>query len=431
MNSTLNKEQKSSILLLLTSKTFERLAFYLIMAILVQYLMDSLKLEETNAGLYYSIFYGVIGMTTLFSGLLGDLKDRTKIVKIGFVLLTVMYLTITFLPSINFVIVLALILLGLGIGLVSPNMIVFLGNIYNEKENEIIGLPGFIKFSIAINIGALIAPLISISIRNNLGFNSVFLLAFIFGLISFILFLKFKGYYNKLNLISEQKEDQTNISTKKLNAYILISILAIGILITFAIHQRGLTLTFAARDYFEKGFNLNQTLNNIEKYISIILLALFAFSVTRMKKLNWGKIFNIIFIGLIFSIVAYLLIASFSSISQLVNGNSLFIKSYILILVAETLILPTILYSVYRSSPIKYKGLFQGISYVVVAVSNQLLFLAVLLYERNVSMTFIGISLILSIAAILILTLKKSVKDKLTEIEKYKEIKADNSKYIT
>ena len=422
----MNKEQKSSLLLLLTSKTFERLAFYLIMAILVQYMVDSLKLEPEKAGIYYSIFYGVIGITTLFSGLLGDLRDRTKIVKIGFILLTVMYLVITFLPSISFVILIALILLGLGIGLISPNIIVFLGNIYNEKENEITGLPGFILFSITINIGALIAPLLAIFLKNNLGYNSVFLFAFIFGLISLILFLKFKGIYNKLNLISEQKDNLTNIPTKKLNRFILISILTIGILIRFALHQKGLTFTFATRDYIENGFNLNQTLNNIEKYISIIFLILFAFSVTRMKRLNWGKIFNIIFIGLIFSIIAFVLIASFSSITQLINGNSLFIQSYIFILIAETLISPAVLYTVYRSSPIKHKGLFQGISYVFMAISNQLLFLGVLLYENNASMTFIGFAIILFIAAILIMTLKKTVNNKLTEIEINKEIKADN-----
>jgi dipeptide/tripeptide permease len=426
MRNTLNKEQKSGILLLLTSKTFERLAFYLIMAILVQYLMKTLKIETDKAGIYYSIFYGVIGITTLFSGLLGDLRDRTKIVKVGFILLTVMYLTITFLPSISFLIVTALILLGLGIGLISPNIIVFLGNIYNEKENEITGLPGFILFSITINIGALIAPLLSIFLKNNLGYNSVFLFAFIFGLISTILFLKFKSHYNKLNLITEQKDKLENIDTKKLNIFILISILIIGVFIRFALHQKGLTFTFATRDYIENGFNLNQTLNNIEKYISIIFLLLLAFSVTRMKRLNWGKIFNLIFIGLIFSIVAFILIASYSSISQMIDGNNLFIHSYIFILIAETLISPAILYTIYRSSPIKYKGLFQGISYVVIAISNSLLFYGALLYEKNASMTFIGFAITLFISAVLIMILKKTVNNKLTEIERIKEIKADN-----
>jgi len=429
MRDTLNKEQKSSILLLLTSKTFERLAFYLIMAILVQFLTDSLKIDTTKAGIYYSVFYGVIGITTLFSGLLGDLRDRMRIVKIGFILLTIMYLAISFLPSISSLIVIALILLGLGIGLISPNIIVFLGNIYNEKENETIGLPGFILFSITINIGAMIAPLLSIFLKNNLGYYSVFLFAFIFGLLSLILFLKFKNHYNKLDLVAERKDYFENVDTKKLNTFILISILAIGILIRFALHQKGLTFSFAARDFIENGINLNQTFNNIEKYISIILLVIFAFSITRIKCLNWGRIFNIILIGLIFSIIAFVLIASYSSLSQLVSGNGLFVQPYIFILIAETLISPVLLYSIYRSSPVKYKGLFQGISYIVVAISNQLLFLGVLLYEKNASMTFIGFAITLMIAAILILTLKKNVTNKLTEIERNNKIKADNTQY--
>lgn len=427
MKNTLNKEQKSSLLLLLTSKTFERLAFYLIMVILIQFLTDSLKIDSSKAGIYYSVFYGVIGITTLFSGFLGDKQDRIKIVKIGFLLLTMMYLAITFLPSISFLVVTALILLGFGIGLISPNIIVFLGNIYNEKGNETIGLPGFILFSITINIGALIAPLLSIFLKNNLGYYSVFLFAFIFGLLSLILFLKFKNYYKKLDLVAERQNYFQNTDIKKLNIFILISILAIGFFIRFALHQKGLTLTFAARDFMENGFNQIQTLNNIEKYISIILLVIFAYSVTRMKRLNWGMIFNIIFIGLIFSIVAFVLIASFSSLSQLINGNSLFIQSYIFLLIAETLISPVILYIIYRSSPLKYKGLFQGISYVFMAISNQLLFLGALLYEKNVSMIFIGFAIILMISAILILTLKKKVNNKLTEIERNKEIKADNT----
>ncbi|OYT16544.1 MAG: hypothetical protein B7C24_07195 [Bacteroidetes bacterium 4572_77] len=396
------------------------------MSILIQYLVDSLNFEPEKAGIYYSVFYGVMVISTLFSGLLGDLRDRMKIVKAGFVLLTILYLAIIFLPSISFIIVIALILLGLGIGLVSPNIIVFLGNIYNEKENEIIGLPGFILFSITSNIGAFIAPLFSVFLKNNLGYNSVFLFSFIFGLFSLILFLKFKSHYNKLNLVAEQQVDLENTDTKKLNIFILISILLIGVLIRFALYQKGLTFLIAVRDNLENGFILNQTLNNIEKYISIILLLLFAFLVVRTKRLNWKNIFNMIFIGLLFAIVAFLLIASFSSVSQLINGKSLFIQSYIFLLIAETLISPVVLYTIYRSSPIKHKGLFQGISYVIVAISNSLLFLGASIYEKNTSMAFIGFTIILIIAAILIMTLKKNVNNKLTEIERNKEIKADN-----
>lgn len=429
MRNILNKEQKSGILLLLASKTFERLAFYLIMAILIQYLMDSLKLESVGVGYYYSAFYGIIGLTTLFSGLIGDLKDRMKIVKAGFILMPVMYLAIAFLPSINYITITALIILAFGIGLISPNIIVFLGNIYNEKENEIIGLSGFVLFSITINIGALIAPPLSLFLKDTFGYNSIFLFAALFGLLSLFLFLKFKIQYNKLNLIAEQKSNLINIESKNLNTIILVSILAIGVLIRFALNQKGLTFTFAIRDYIENGIDLNQTLNNIEKYISIIFLFVFAVLIVRLKKLNWEKIFNIIIIGLIFSIIAFVLIASFTSLSQLINEKNIFIQSYVLLIIAETLISPAILYSIYRSSPIEHKGFLQGISLFVLGISNSLLFLGASIYEKNASMAFIGFAIILIIAAILVMILKNTVKVKLTEIERNKEIKADNTLY--
>jgi len=424
----LNREQKSSLLFLLTSKAFERLAFYLIMAILVQYMVDSLKLETDRTGIYYGVFYTVIGITTLFSGLIGDLRDRMKTVKTGFILMTVMYLAIVFLPSNNYIILTALTFLGLGIGLISPNIIVFLGNIYNEKENEIIGLPGFILFSITINIGALIAPLLSAFLKDDFGYNSIFLFASLFGLLSLILFLKFKSQYNKLHLIAEQKANFGNIATKKLNTIILVSMLAIGVLIRLTLNQKGLTFTFAARDYIENGFDISQTLNNIEKFISIIFLLALTIIVARIKTLSWEKIFNIISIGLIFSIIAFVLIASFTSLSQLINGKEIFIQSYILIIIAETLIYPAIVYSIYRSSPIKYKGLFQGISYAVLAFSNNLLFWGAVLYKKNASMTFTVFAIILFIGIVFIMTLKKIVKQKLIRIERNNETKVDNKK---
>lgn len=426
MRNILNKEQKSGILLLIASKTFERLAFYLIMAILVQYLIDSFKLELDKAGIYYSVFYSIIGLTTLFSGLLGDLRNRMKIVITGFILLTIMYLAMAFLPNISFVIISVLILLGLGIGLISPNIIVFLGNIYNEKENEIIGLPGFILFSITINIGALIAPLLSVFLKNYYGYNSIFIVASLFGLISLFLFMKFKNQYNKLTLTAEQNVNFGNIETKKLNTIILVSIFVIAVFIKFALNQHGLTFTFAIKDYLENGNFLSQTLKDIENYISIIFLLMFLVIVARVKKLNWGKIFNIIIIGLIIAIIAFISIASFTSLSQLISGENIFIQAYILLILAETLISPIILYTVYRSSPAKYKGLFQGVFYIVFAISNGLLFWGALLYEQNALMLFYGVAIMLLIGIVMIITMKRIVNKRLIIIERNSETEVDN-----
>jgi MFS family permease len=413
----LNKEQKSSILLLLASKAFERLAFYTIMAILVKYLMDSLDIETNKAAIFYSVFYGAVGLTTIFSGLLGDLRDRMKIVKTGFILLTVMYLVIAFLPGISVIVVFALILLGVGVGLTSPNIIVFLGNIYNEKGKEIAGLSGFILFSIAVNIGALIAPLISITLKDNLGYYSVFLFAFISGLTSLILFLKFKENYNKLDLVAEQKNYISPKSEKGLNSLIVISVLLIGILIRLALNQRGISFNNAIGDLIGDGFNLNEKTKNIEVLISIVLFVMFAFVVTRVRNLNWGKVFNMILIGLTFSIIGFLLVGSYEFLSKIMSGKSILLQSFIFVIIAETLITPTITYLIYRSSPIKRKGLYQGIAYIAFAISNQLLFIGLLLYDKIGTTTFIIFSGILLISALLVFILKRKVNHKLTEIE--------------
>lgn len=418
MKNRLNKEQKSGITLLLLSKMFERLAFYLIMAILIQYLTDSLKFSDGKAGIYYSVFYGMIGLTTVFSGLIGDFKDRTKVVKIGFILLTIMYLAIAFLPGMGAVIMAALIILALGIGFTLPNLVVLLGNIYNEKENEIFGLSGFILFSIAINIGGFIAPLLSVFLKNSLGYNSVFLFAFLFGVISLILFLKFKAIYNKLDLVPEQKEDSEDKSIKNINSTILVSILAIGVLIRFALHQKNLTFSYSVRDYLENGVNIYHSFTNIGIYISISLLVLFAVAVTRIKQIKWETIFNIILASIVFCFLAFIVMASFSSLSQLISGKTIFIKVFIMLLIAETLVYPTFLYAIYRSSPNKYKGLLQGISYIFVAISNQVIFLGVVLYEKTSSVLAYSIfALVLFISAGLIMILKKKVNKKLIKIE--------------
>ena len=106
------------------------------MAIFFPFLNESLGIDSSKVGFYYTLFYGTIGITSFISGFLGDKRNRFHVVTIGFLLLTVMHLAIAFLPGNNFLILATLILLGLGKGLISPNMVVFLGNIYNEKRTK-------------------------------------------------------------------------------------------------------------------------------------------------------------------------------------------------------------------------------------------------------------------------------------------------------
>lgn len=94
MRNRLSKTAQRSIGLLLLSRLFERVAFYLVLSILVNYLMDKVQSGVKNVSLYYGFFIVAMMITTFFSGLLGDLRNRNKVVITGFVLLTAMYLAV-------------------------------------------------------------------------------------------------------------------------------------------------------------------------------------------------------------------------------------------------------------------------------------------------------------------------------------------------
>ena len=94
MKNRLSKTAQRSIGLLLLSRLFERVAFYLVLSILVNYLMDKVQSGVKNVSLYYGFFIVAMMITTFFSGLLGDLRNRNKVVITGFVLLTAMYLAV-------------------------------------------------------------------------------------------------------------------------------------------------------------------------------------------------------------------------------------------------------------------------------------------------------------------------------------------------
>ena len=135
-----------------------------------------------------------------------------------------------------------------------------------------------------------------------------------------------------------------------------------------------------------------------------------------MKELKWSTVFNVIIIGLLFPIVAFILIASISSLSKFMSGQIIFAQSYIMVMIAETLILPAFTYSVYKSSPRKYKGLFQGILYAIVAIGGSLSVLGFVLYSAIGSITFIVFAVVLIITVALIMALKRVVNQKLNEL---------------
>ncbi|MFA7389780.1 MAG: hypothetical protein WCZ71_05180, partial [Proteiniphilum sp.] len=86
--------------------------------------------------------------------------------------------------------------------------------------------------------------------------------------------------------------------------------------------------------------------------------------------------------------------------------------SYSFLLIAESILASTFLYAVYRSSPMKNKGLFQGIYYTVLAVAGSLLFTGKSLNEKMGPMVFVIVAGLLLISAMVLLWVKRSITKK-------------------
>ncbi len=408
----LKKEQISGLSILLLSKTFERFAFYLILTVLIQFLTEKINLDAENSSIFYSLFFASIGFTSFFSGLLGDLTNRIKIVNIGMLIMTIMYFVLIFIPNSYIFLLVGFILLGISLGLNNTNINVFVGGIFNEKNTQIYGLSGFILLSIVINIGALFAPMIATFIKESYDYNAIFILAFIFALISYLSYLIFAKTYKKLDLLIEQKEKfKTEKKYRNLNWLIFSLIIVVGIFVASILGQRSLTFTYYVVDFADNGIELNKNLLNLEKHLSIVFLILFAIIIISIRKFNWNKLFKIIFLGIIFGIFAYIF-ASFINVENIIKiSQTPIIVVFSLLIISETLINPTINYMVYRSSPLKFKGLFQGVSYTI--VSHQLIFLGVILYEKSGSrITFIIFTILLLISGIMTLIFSRIINRK-------------------
>ena len=155
----------------------ERFGFYTMMAILTLFLMSKFGLDETKAGIIYSIFYFSIYILAFVGGLIADKTRNYKgIILIGLILMAIGYLMIaiptpTPVPTGSFGIYLAMTCTGLfviafGNGLFKGNLQALVGQMYDNDEYSGQRDSGFSLFYMFINVGAIFAPFAAVGMRN-------------------------------------------------------------------------------------------------------------------------------------------------------------------------------------------------------------------------------------------------------------------------
>lgn len=153
----------------------ERFGFYTMMAILVLFLQAKFGLDETKAGLIYSVFYFSIYILAFVGGLIADRTRNYKgTILIGLIVMAVGYFILAFptpTPVPNPTLFLILSCIGLftiafGNGLFKGNLQALVGQMYDNPAFGKMRDSGFSLFYMFINVGALFAPLSAVAMRN-------------------------------------------------------------------------------------------------------------------------------------------------------------------------------------------------------------------------------------------------------------------------
>ena len=235
------------LFLLFGTELWERFSYYAMRAILVLYLTDT----TINGGLgwstkdaldLYGIYTGLVYITPMIGGYLADnyLGQRRSIL-IGGALMAIGQFTLA-LPadmigmSVTHSFYLGLALLIIGNGLFKPNISTMVGDLYEEGDNRRDG--AFTIFYMGINLGALIAGVVSGSVTNEFGWKAGFLVAGLGMIISLIMQMTLaKSWLGEIGVVPaatrdlEKKQSSTKQSLTKQEVDRLKVILVMGLFV--------------------------------------------------------------------------------------------------------------------------------------------------------------------------------------------------------
>ncbi len=147
----------------------ERFGFYTMMAILTLFLMAKFDMTGTEAGGFYSIFYGAIYVLALVGGLIADrIKNYKGTIIAGLLVMVLGYvfLAIPALISTKYIALSALLIIAFGNGLFKGNLQALVGQMYDNDKYRDQRDAGFQIFYMFINIGAMVAPFLATYVRN-------------------------------------------------------------------------------------------------------------------------------------------------------------------------------------------------------------------------------------------------------------------------
>jgi len=326
----------------------ERFGYYTMLAIFVLYLQAKFGFSTAEAGgIYGSFLFGIYFLPLLGGYVADNILGYGKTITIGLVIMFLGYSLLAF-PGLGIAVVYAaLAVISLGTGFFKGNLQALVGNMYDDPKFSANRDNAFNIFYMGINIGAFFAPSAAGAIGNwvlkakgltydssiphlahqflngkledvtkltqlakgqmgsnftdltafsktyietlSSSYNAGFAVAAASMIVSFLIFIGFKKYYQQADVTEKQKSKSVDLKSKMIvltpqqTRERLIALGLVFFVVIFfwmAFHQNGFTMTIFARDYTQLGhvkpstyvlFDLSQLLPVLFAIIGSIL----------------------------------------------------------------------------------------------------------------------------------------------------------------
>lgn len=375
---------------LFLTEMWERFSYYGMRALLVLFLVSSVKGENPGFGWtssealkLYGIYTFLVYLSSIPGGILADRYiGQKKAVILGGLLLVAGHSILAFQSLWTFYIGLGLIIAG--VGCLKPNISTMVGGLYPKGDDR--RDKGFTIFYIGINVGAFLAGIIIGYVGETMGWHYGFGLAGIgmaIGLVNFLTGQKYlQGVGEATGALSVQDQAIKNKPLTKIEKdRILVMLISFLMIIVFwgAFEQAGGLMNLYASEKTNRiiGF-LNWTVpatwfQSVNSFFIITLgipVAAFWYNWKRKGK-EASSIFKMA-IGLIIMGWGFLFMSA-ASIQYSNNGASAMywlVLAYLFHTVGELCASPVALSYITKLAPLKYASIMMGVFFAATGLGN-------------------------------------------------------------
>ncbi|WLT32581.1 peptide MFS transporter [Geothrix sp. PMB-07] len=355
---------------LFLTEMWERLGFYILMAILTLYMDQELGWSDTTKGSIYGAFLGLSYFSPLAGGWLGDrILGRVGTVRTGAVLMTLGYASLGCSSRTAIApFFVGLVLVGVGAGILKANLSVLVGGLYEEQPH--LRDAGYNIYYMGINIGAAVAPLVATAMAVRFGsYRISFWIASVGMILAQVFFLQGRRHFPEGAATAAQAgtaEPEMPRAESRRRLLALGGLFLVAMFFWTAFYQNGFAMTlFAQRSTRAYRWLRPETYQFFQPAFILVatppLLALFAWLKRRDREPSTpGKILS----GMLIMGGSMLVMALASrlggNLDQPLMSPGWLIGAYGIITLAEVLISPMGLSFVSKVAPPRYRGLMMG-----------------------------------------------------------------------